>query len=187
MSYVRVSILGSAPGGEVWSINPVIDPTFEFPPGVDQDALDAACNAIAGLTPGAALLGFMSTQLSITGARLEVRDDSTDALIAISNQVRTTPQPGTGAPQRGAQTALVFSLRTNTPGGSGRGRLYWPAVGTAVNLQLRFDPTPVSNSLTQMAAYLHAMEDALATAFPTIGFAYPHDAAREQAAGGQRA
>ena len=50
MSYVRVSILGDAPGGEVWSINPVFDPTLEFPGGVDQTALDAATDAIAALT-----------------------------------------------------------------------------------------------------------------------------------------
>lgn len=170
MSYVRVSILGAAPGGEVWSINPVFDPTGEFPGGVNQDALDAACNAIAALNPGAQLASFLSTALSVTGARVEVRDDSTDALIGISVQVRSSPFSGTGTPLRGAQTAVVTSLRTNTPGGSGRGRLYWPAVGTAVTSLLRFDGAFVTAGLTQMATYLHAMEDALATAFPTIGF-----------------
>jgi hypothetical protein len=170
MSYVRVSILGAAPGGEVWSINPTFDPTGEFGSTVNQDALDAAGNAIAALTPGAGLLALMSTVLTLTGARVEVRDDSTDALIGITVQPRAVLTAGTGTPLRGAQSALVFSLRTNTPGGSGRGRLYWPAVGTAVNTQLRLSSTDVTTAQTHMATYLHAMEDALATAFPTIGF-----------------
>lgn len=170
MSYVRVSILGTSPGGEVWSINPVIDPTFEFPGTVDQTALDAAANAIADLNPGTQLTNMLSTALAVTGARLEVRDDVTDALIGISIQMRDSPWPGTGTALRGAQSALVFSLRTNTPGGSGRGRIYWPAVGMAVNTDTRFSSANTLVALTQMATYLHAMESALATAFPTIGF-----------------
>jgi hypothetical protein len=170
MSYCRVSILGAAPGGEVWSINPVIDPTFEFPGSVDQTALDAAANAIAALNPGSQLLNFMSSSLSITGARVEVRDDSTDDLIAISTQIRPTALAGTGTPLRGASTALVISLRTNTPGGSGRGRLYWPGVGASVDAGLRFQNSNTLTALNDMATYLHAMESALATAFPTIGF-----------------
>lgn len=169
MSYVRISILGASPGGEVWSINPVFDPTGEFPGGVNQDALDAAVNAIAALAPGTQLLNFMSTSLTITGARGEVRDDSTDALLAISNQVRT-PLPGTGTPLRSQQDAIVFSLRTNTPGASGRGRLYWPAVGGSVDASLRLQTANVATALTNMSDYLHGMESALATAFPTIGF-----------------
>jgi hypothetical protein len=170
MSYVRVSILGTSPGGEVWSINPVFDPTGEFPGGVDQTALDAACDAIAALSPGTNNLAFMTTALAITGARVEVREDSNDALIGISQQVRPTPLAGSGSPLRGAQNALVVSLRTNTPGGSGRGRLYWPAVGVAVDSQLRFSTTFAGNLLSDMKTYLNAMRGALATAFPTIGF-----------------
>lgn len=170
ISYVRVSILGSAPGGEIWSINPVFDPTGEFPGSVDQQALDDAALAIANLNPGAQLLSFMSSALSITGARVEVRDDATDDLIAISVQGRGSALTGSGTPLRGAQTAVVVSLRTNTPGGSGRGRIYWPAVGTAVSTTLRFDASFITAALTQVSTYLHAMEAALATEFPTIGF-----------------
>lgn len=170
MSYVRVSILGAAPGGEVWSINPVFDPTGEFPGGVDQTALDAAANAIAALSPAGALTTFLSSALSVTGCRLEVREDSNDALIGISVQQRSPVFTGTGTPLRGAQTAIVFSLRSNTPGGSGRGRLYWPAVGTSVDATLRFTSTTAATAAGDMRTYLLAMRSALATAFPTIGF-----------------
>lgn len=170
MSYVRVSILGSSQQGEVWSVNPVFDPTLEFPGGVDQTALDSATDAIAALSPGAGLLSYMSTSLTITGARCEVRDDSSDNLIAISTQVRTTALAGTGSPARSATTAVVFSLRTNTPGGSGRGRLYWPAVSGSVGADLRFTAGALTTALGDMRTYLNAMRSALATAFPTIGY-----------------
>lgn len=170
MSYVRVSILGSSPGGEVWSINPVFDPTGEFGTSVDQTALDAATDAIAALSPGANLLAFASSALAVTGARCEVRQDSDDSLLAISTQIRSSPLSGSGAALRGAQNALVISLRTNTPGGSGRGRLYWPAVGTSIGTDLRFTSASALTALTEMRAYLNAMRSALATAFPTIGF-----------------
>ena len=170
MSYVRVSIIGTSVGGEVWSINPTIDPTFEFGTTVDQTALDAAADAISALSPGGALLGSLSTAFSVTGCRLEVRDDSTDALIGISVQVRPVPLPGSGVPIRPAQCAIVFSLRTDTPGGSGRGRVYWPNIAGSITTQLRITPTDQTSYLAGMATYLHAMESALATAFPTIGF-----------------
>jgi hypothetical protein len=170
MSYVRVSVLGAAPGGEVWSINPTFDPTGEFPGGVDQTALDAACDAIAALNPGILLLSFLSSALTVTGARVEVRDDGNDALIGTSTQLRSSPLSGSASALRGAQTALVISLRTNTPGGSGRGRLYWPAIGRSVDSQLRFSAADTSGALGEFKTYLNAMRGALATAFPTIGF-----------------
>jgi hypothetical protein len=165
-----VSILGQSPGGEVWSINPVFDPTGEFPGGVDQTALDAATDAIAALNPGTLLLTFLSSALSVTGARVEVRDDGNDALIGTSTQVRSSPLSGSASALRGAQTALVISLRTNTPGGSGRGRIYWPAIGRSVDSQLRFSSADTLGAATEMRTYLNAMRSALATAFPTIGF-----------------
>lgn len=170
MSYVKVGILGAAPGGEVWSINPTFDPSFEFPGTVDQAALDAAANAIALLSPGTQLRTYMSASLTITGARLEVRDDSTDELLAISIQPRVSPLVGTSGAVRASSSAMVFSLRTNTPGGSGRGRVYWPCLAGNLTAQLRLSASELTTALGEMATYLHAMEDALATAFPTIGF-----------------
>jgi hypothetical protein len=170
MSYVRVSILGVSPGQETWSINPVYDPTGEFGTTVDQTQLDAATEAIANITPGTGLLGFLSSALSLQGARVEVRDDAADALIGISTQFRNAPLAGSGTPLRGAQSALVLSLRTNTPGASGRGRLYWPAVGTTIGSDLRFNSTITGTYLTEMKTYLTAIRSALATSFPTIGF-----------------
>lgn len=170
MSYVRVSILGGTTGGEVWSVNPVFDPTGEFGSGVSQAQIDAAATAIAALSPGTNLLASMSTLLQITGARVEVRDDANDALLAISTAQRTSSLAGTGSVVMPPQCAQVYSLRTNTPGSSGRGRLYWPCLGSTLASNGRMSSGTVTANATAMKAYLVAIQGALATAFPTIGF-----------------
>lgn len=170
MSYVRVSILGASPSGEVWSINPVMDPTFEFPGDVNQAALDAATLAIANLNPGPQMKIGLSSSMSLTGARCEVRDDGNDSLIATSTVLRAAPLTDTTAPGRTAQDAIVFSLRTNTPGGSGRGRLYWPYAAGPIDAQMRIPAATCTTLIGEFATYMHAIESALATAFPTIGF-----------------
>lgn len=170
MSYVRVGILGSTLGGEVWSVNPVFDPTGEFPGGVNQAALDAAALAIATLSPGLHPLTMISSAMSITGARVEVRDDVNDALIGISESIRPVPLAGSATPRMPAQAATVFSLRTDTPGASGRGRLYWPALGGTLSATLKLSSPAPASFLNEFKTYLTAIESALATAFPTIGF-----------------
>ena len=170
MSYVRVSILGTTVGGEKWSVNPVFDPTGEFPGGVSQSALDAATLAIANITVPTNLLTLMSTALSITGARSEVRDDSTDELIGLSEQGRPAPLAGVGTIRMGAQNAVVCSLRTDTPGARGRGRIYWPALGATLGTNLRLSAPTNAATVNSFAIYFNAMRTALAAAFPTIGF-----------------
>lgn len=169
MSYVRISILGASPGGEVWSINPVYDPTGEFP-GWNQANADAAVAAINALTIPTTLLQCLSTALTVTGTRLEVRDDGNDSLIGIAEGARATPQGGTGTPRLPAQGALVASLRTNTPGASGRGRLYWPAVGASIDTSLRLSSPTTTLFATDMKTYLNAIAGSLASSFPSISF-----------------
>ncbi len=169
MSYARVSILGQTSGGEVWSVNPVFDPTGEFP-GWNQANADAATAAIDALTIPTSLVSSLSNQMSVTGCRLEVRQDFDDSLIGISIHARSTPVTGSSTPIRPPQTAIVFSIRTNTPGGSGRGRLYWPAVsGTLSSAFRQVTPAP-SAYVADMKTYLTAIQSALATAFAPIGF-----------------
>jgi len=170
MSYVRVSILGSMFTTEVWSINPVFDPTLEFPGGVNQAALDSAALAIANRTVPAQMRNLLTTAASRTGARVEVRDDVTDNLIAISTQASGTPSPGVGTPAMPAQTAVVLSIRTDTPGGSGRGRLYWPAIGGSISAAGRQSAANTLLFINDMKSYLLGIRSDLAAAFPTIGF-----------------
>jgi hypothetical protein len=170
MSYVRVSILGSINGGEVWSVNPVYDPTGEFPGSVDQAKLDTATTVIGNTNPGSHMLTAMSSSFQLTGARVEVRDDSNDSLLAISEYLRGTPLAGTGTPIQGSQAAVVVSLQTATPGGRGRGRLYWPGAGVAVNSSFRISNPPYGLMCDQVKTYLLAIRSALSSNFAPIGF-----------------
>lgn len=170
MSYVRCSIIGSAPGGEVWSVNPVFDPTGEFPGGVNQTSLDAAALSIAQTSPTGSLVTLLSTALAVQQCRLEVRDDGTDALIALSHQANTGGVAGSGTPKLPAQAATVLSLRTVVPGGSGRGRIYWPAVGATLNGTLRLSSPSNSTVVADFKTYLNLIKGILVTNFPTIGF-----------------
>jgi len=170
MSYVKVSILGGIAGTDVWSVNPTFDPTLEFPGGVNQAQLDAAATLIANRSVPANLALALSTACTRTGARVEVRDDVTDNLIATSQQGSTTPAVGSGTPRLTAQSAMVLSVRTNTTGGSGRGRLYWPAMGVTIDATSRMTtPTP-ANFVADFKAYLLGIRSDLAASFPTIGF-----------------
>jgi len=170
MSYVRVSILGGIAGTDVWSVNPVFDPTLEFPGGVNQAQLDAAALLIANRSIPANLALSLSTACTRTGARVEVRDDVTDNLIATSQQGSTTAAVGSGTVRMPAQSAIVLSIRTNTTGGSGRGRLYWPAMGATIDASSKFTtPTP-ANFAADFKAYLLGIRSDLAASFPTIGF-----------------
>lgn len=170
MSYVKCSILGTTVGGEVWSVNLAYDPTGEFPGGVDQAKLDAAAVAIMNISLPADLKILLSTSLAQIGCRLEVREDSNDTLIGLSQSTFTANQPGTGTPKMSAQAAVVVSLATNTPGARGRGRIYWPAVGATVDSNLRLSIPTTGAVAAAMKTYTTAIQGALATAFPTIGF-----------------
>jgi len=170
LSYVRVSIQGVLFNSEVWSVNPVFDPTGEFPGGVNQVALDTAALAIANRTLPTGLRNMLSTSGNRNGARVEVRDDVTDDLIAISVQGSSTVLVGLTTPVLTAQSAVVCSIRTDSPGGSGRGRFYWPALGASVSTQGRLANPSNAALATDFKAYLLGIRSDLAAAFPTIGF-----------------
>jgi hypothetical protein len=170
MSYVRVSILGTQVSEEVWSINPVFDPTGEFPGGVSQTALDAAALAIANLAIPTQLRAQLSTAATRNAARLEVRDDVSDELLGLSIQGSSTASAGTSVPVMPPQSAIVCSIRTATPGASGRGRIYWPAMGTVIGADGRLSSANVTAILADFKTYLLGMRSALTTAWPTIGF-----------------
>lgn len=170
MSYVRVSILGTLPTGEVWSVNPVYDPTGELEVGIDQAKVDAAALAIANRTLPVSMRTALSPGAARTGARVEIRSDASDALLAISVQGSTTPAAGTGSLFLPLQAAIVTSIRSDVPGGSGRGRIYWPALGVTLSAAGRLATPSAGVFITDMKTYLAGIRTDLATAFPTIGF-----------------
>lgn len=138
--YVRVSIQGTLPAGEVWSVNPC----YSLPGGagaITQEELNTCMEAINDLVVPANLRAAMTAQTIVTGARLEVRNTS-GGLLMISEGLKDAPSAGTSATPHPYQTSVVCSLRTDTPGGRGRGRIYWPATGVVlVSSTLRIQDT----------------------------------------------
>lgn len=134
--YFRLSIKGSLPGGEVWSVNPAFHFNAAFAPQWDQDSGDAIVQAllaaVTSTTLPTPLEDVMSNQAKITGFRLEGRGEF-EELLGVSEDIYGTPLAGTGSPTKPNQSAIVLSLRTQTPGASGRGRIYWPALGATLS------------------------------------------------------
>jgi len=168
--YLRVSILGELPSGEKWSINPhFITDTA----GADwtYTQLNTACNAIANIDPPATVKVYWSGTTKLTGARIEARQlDGT--LENVVEKVADTPRPGTGTVGHPFQSAAVLSLRTATPGASGRGRLYLPATGVALDLSsLRISGIVPANLLIGMQTYLSGILTALRAQKPATSLA----------------
>lgn len=156
---LRVSILGSLPNSEVWSVNPVWHLLTNPTPTAAQ--LITIANTINGLTIPPGLLANLNSATKITGVRLEAR--TLAGVLDIQHEaLRTTAVSGTGAQNHPMQTSVVTSLRTTFPGASGRGRLYWPATGAQLNsASLRIISTDVTASVVAVHFLLDAIEDAI--------------------------
>lgn len=163
---VKVNLQGNLPGGEVWSINPVFQ-LFSSPP-VNYAAALAACMAVGAVVPGTALRSTMHSATTVTKSRLEFRSlGGTLETQAEANLVSPVVGNGTGGPHP-YQTSTVFSLRSVHPGGSGRGRLYWPFTGGALGAtDYRISAANVTAQLTDMKTYLSGVKSALATSLGT--------------------
>lgn len=163
--YFKVVIKGALGSSEVWSVNPIFDPFLETTFEWSQTKGDAVVAAFAAITTPAPLLAALSNSGFITSFRLELRELGTDELYGVSEYQLPTPRQGTGELTKAPQTAVVASLRTNTPGASGRGRLYWPALNVAIDGNGFRVPTATVVAInTAFASYLRALSNAILTA-----------------------
>jgi hypothetical protein len=161
---IRVSIKGTMPGGELWSINPVFQiggvSTAE---DITTDQANAIALAVDAVTVPTDLRLALATSCAFTGIRVEARRWNGD-LAAIGEHVKTTPVVGTGTSQHPYQTSIVLSLRTAGVGGSGRGRAYIPATGLLIaTTNLRPSSTAVSTILAAVKSYLSSVAAAVNT------------------------
>lgn len=156
---LKVSIKGSLPNGEVWSINPVWSTPTE--PELSFDQLDAIATAINSVSVPAPVLATLSAACAITGVRLEQREGN-GSLVGQMEKPRNSPLPGTGTPLLPLQTALVVSLASTFPGPSGRGRLFWPmTAGNLATATHRFSGTAITTFMTNFKTYLTGVEAAI--------------------------
>lgn len=126
--YLRLSVRGTLPGGESWSINP----TF-YPKGgstISTASLNAALTAAKAVPIGTAFNNVRGVPAPITSGRLELRQGVKGTLVDAVEQ--TWANTSATSATKPYQTALVLSMRTGLVGHSNRGRLYWPALGAAI-------------------------------------------------------
>lgn len=153
MSYIRVSLIGTLPGGEAWSVNPCYAESIDQG-GWNQDTGQDAADAVAVLQLGTALNGLKSSAAAPSRVRVERRSDQ-GVLIGAAEANWAPGTTGQSSPIHPPQTALVFSLRTAVPGRSGRGRLYWPALGaTLAAATLRLNAPAPQGIADAICAYL---------------------------------
>lgn len=161
MPYMKVTIRGTLPGSEVWSCSLafVSDGLTNTPIG--QTAMNELATALAALDCGNDLKSTMSSGAAIVSVRVEQRT-SGGQLLAVGEGARSTPLTGTGNATKPAQCAVVISLRTPVPGRSGRGRIYWPALGAFMTAAtLRMPMASVEAILAGFKTYVGGMKVAI--------------------------
>lgn len=158
---LRISLLGQMPSGEEWSVNPVYSVGADFGLPVSNTQAQTIATAISGVTIPTGVRNMQTTSVTHTGVRVEARElDGT--LEALAEATRVAPITGSGSTPHPFQTSAVSSLRTGTPGASGRGRLYWPATGVDISpATLRPTSTNVTSFLTGVKTYLSGIEAAI--------------------------
>jgi hypothetical protein len=161
-NYFRVVLKGRLGPQEVWSCTPTYDPDLETSFDWNQSFGDTIATAIAAVPIPAGLAGGLSTAGSLDSVRLELRRGSDHELLGVSEKPKTGAAVGGTTPKMPPQTAIVASLRSQTPGASGRGRLYWPAVGLGLDATtLRLVGADVTAASTGFKTYLSAIGAAI--------------------------
>jgi len=163
---IKVSITGAMPSGEVWSINPVWR-LNGAPVSVSAAQCTAIVTAVNAITVPTGVRNMMSVNTTIVGCRVEARDvDGT--LDALAEGTRALALTGSGSQGHPFQTSAVVSLRSPLAGASGRGRLYIPATGVAVDLStLRLTSANVTSYLAGIKSYLGLIESAVTSQVPS--------------------
>ena len=166
MAHNVIRILGASPDGEVWSVNPrfVLKGTTGGTAAVlNQEVMETVCAAIAALNGGSILptapRQALSSALSVTGIRMEAISDE-GLLINAAEHTLPAPVAGLTSPIRPLNVAWCVTLNHGAQyGRSGRGRLFWPAIGSmpALTGSLRVANTVRASFLTDLVGWLNAV------------------------------
>lgn len=160
MSYIRVRLNGSLPGGEVWSVNPAFAESDDVIDWNQEDGQQAA-DQIGGLALPSALNDLRSVAAAGTTVRVERRSD-THELIGAAEAPWIAAQGSSLGVSKPLQACAVISLRSTVPGASNRGRLYWPALGAIIGTTTaRLTAPTVSAAASAAATYLDEINSTL--------------------------
>ena len=173
MPYVRVTLNGTmADGVERWSTGwayTSVDAPVNTP-GLFAILLDWAdrCAAFleADTTPFATLLGVLGGSADITEVNVAQRLDD-GSLQMGATHILDEPIPGTGTSDNPLSTAVVVTTQTGMPGGSYRGRIFWPAPAVTIDGSGRLNLTQQTGIAEGMAALITGFGAAGGDASPT--------------------
>lgn len=159
MTYFKLSIKGTVGVSDVWSVNPSFwtEPAVTWDPGKGLSAAQAI-GAIVIPTP---LRTSCGKGAPVTGFRLELHADD-HTLLGAAEAPLTSTSPFSTDVLQPPQASVVLSLRSDAPGASGRGRLYWPALSVGlVSPQARILPATRDSIKDAAITYLRAVQDAI--------------------------
>jgi hypothetical protein len=164
MSYWRVILKGSLGTVETWSTSVAYGIVGISPDSADQATTDAIATAVeAAITSslvGPALDSLLSTGGTIDIIRIERRAED-ESVLNVSEQLLAPSVAGSGTPSKTPQDAVVFSLRTSTPGARGRGRMYWPALGAVLSSTFQLAVPAQVNVAGDVKTLLQAINTAI--------------------------
>lgn len=158
MAYNRVIWRGTLPGGEVWSSGCSFMMNFG---DLVQDAADLNAWALAIRQIGgtsvfpAAIRDLLSAAGACTSVRTEYLAD--DGSLLQAGEYTFAGAAGLGSATKAFQTSVVASLRTATPGRRTRGRMYWPALGAAIDTSTGRLSDPTTSEVA--AAVVELLQD----------------------------
>lgn len=162
---LRVSIKGSLPGGEEWSTNPCWT-ISDFGVATTPAQIQTVATQLAGVTIPAGLRAAYSAATNIHTIRVEARS-ADGTLENLAEDALASASPGTGTTPHPYQTAWVASLRTAQVGGTGRGRLYFPATGIPLESgSLRPSTVNTNSFVGGVRLYLSDMQTQIRVTFP---------------------
>ena len=166
MSWYRVSTLGHLGTSEKWSTNMsfgVFGISPDTPNQADTDGLLASI--LDGVNTNGIptyLRALLSPLGTLDGFRVERRAED-ESILNVAEGLFGSPSTGSGTTSKTPQDSCVLSLRTSTPGPTGRGRLYWPALGASLSSSFQLTtPTPaqaVADAKTWLSAIGDYMND----------------------------
>lgn len=132
-------------------------------PAEDLIALTAWRDRVRALNNGQIAPANLLSLLSAAGTITTIRCSTVGAdgrEIAVAQVDLDTPVTGSGAPVHPSQMCLVLSTLSDRPGGSYRGRVYWPALRPGVNTAGRLDLTSTAGYAADAASWIAALGNA---------------------------
>lgn len=166
---VRLVASGTIAGTQTWSIGIRVAPTAggPFPNPINQATLDTwVTNRVINFrdwwstvqgSGGAAIATLNTADTLLTALKGYYYPANSDAASVMSTPTFGTALAGTSSTNAPAQTALVASLLSTTPGRTGRGRLYLPGTGLPIAGDHRSGAGTAGGSARNTASLLTAI------------------------------